>query len=375
MTEKDLNFVKLINAGERIETNNVNFGYLSMRVVFYLMNLHNKSKRTFFVRAGTSREEDSFKADAHLSPEGKQYAKIMGEVLLKHRRMHHAAYLAAGGSESNLKPLIVWTSTRRRTVETADYFGNNGYNVTQRPQLSQLNPGVCEKMSEEELRAEYPDEVAKHEVDPYHHRYPRAEVRFLLIKFYLHLTYPQSYHDVAVRMEPVILELEREKNDVLIIAHESVLRVLYGYLMACDAMDIPKLRFPRNEIIEVCEAHLFNKCSLLTHMQIVPASYQNEAKRIHIPGVSADIVASSPEDLKMPVVNSGYVTPISGIGSPAEPIKTTLRAETLKKIHGDAIRSFASAEDVAPEDDSLQDVAKTLDEKTTKKLEDDAIIG
>jgi broad specificity phosphatase PhoE len=31
-------------------------------------------------------------------------------------------------------------------------------------------------------------------------------------------------------MEPIILELEREENDLLIIAHESVLRVLYGHL-------------------------------------------------------------------------------------------------------------------------------------------------
>lgn len=60
----------------------------------------------------------------------------------------------------------------------------------------------------------------------------------------------QSYHDLAVRLEPSILELEREQNDLLIIAHESVLRVLYGYLMACDAMNIPNLKFPRNEIIE-----------------------------------------------------------------------------------------------------------------------------
>jgi broad specificity phosphatase PhoE len=52
-------------------------------------------------------------------------------------------------------------------------------------------------------------------------------------------------------MEPIILELEREQNDLLIIAHESVLRVLYGYLMACNAADIPKLEFPRDEIIEV----------------------------------------------------------------------------------------------------------------------------
>lgn len=65
------------------------------------------------------------------------------------------------------------------------------------------------------------------------------------------LTCWQSYHDLAVRLEPIILELEREQNDLLIVAHESVLRVLYGYLMACGARDIPKLQFPRDEIIEV----------------------------------------------------------------------------------------------------------------------------
>ena len=65
------------------------------------------------------------------------------------------------------------------------------------------------------------------------------------------LTTQKSYHDVAVRLEPIILELEREQNDLLIIAHESVLRVLYGYLMACNAADIPLLTFPRDEIIEV----------------------------------------------------------------------------------------------------------------------------
>jgi hypothetical protein len=59
-------------------------------------------------------------------------------------------------------------------------------------------------------------------------------------------------------MEPIILELEREENDLLIIAHESVLRVLYGYLMACNAADIPKLEFPRDEIIEVSIINLPN---------------------------------------------------------------------------------------------------------------------
>ena len=106
-------------------------------------------------------------------------------------------------------------------------------------------------------------------------------------------------------MEPIILELEREQNDLLIIAHESVLRVLYGYLMACNATDIPGLSFPRNEIIE-----------------IIPASYQNEATRISIPDLPDETIAPSPEDIKIPVPpslpNSGAVTPM-GLGTPQFP--------------------------------------------------------
>lgn len=176
MDEPDLNYVKMINAGQQIKLNNVSFGYISHRIVFYLMNLHIKSRQTFFARAGTSSQEDSFKADASLSSIGHDYAKKMSETLLKHREDERLAAIANGGPDVPLKPLTVWTSTRKRTVETSDYLSNRGYSVRQRSQMSQLNPGVCEKMSEKRIRAEFPDEVEKHELDPYHHRYPRAEV-------------------------------------------------------------------------------------------------------------------------------------------------------------------------------------------------------
>lgn len=179
MDEPELNYVKMINAGQRIQFNNVSFGYLSNRIVFYLMNLHIKSRQTFFARAGTSSVEDSYKMDATLSEEGKEYAKKMSDALLQHREAERAASIAAGGSDAPLKPLTVWTSTRKRTVETAEYLKEKGFRVRQRSQMSQLNPGVCEKLSERAIRRIYPEEVAKHEIDPYHHRYPRAEVRIV----------------------------------------------------------------------------------------------------------------------------------------------------------------------------------------------------
>lgn len=63
--------------------------------------------------------------------------------------------------------------------------------------------------------------------------------------------------------------------------------------MACNATDIPSLSFPRNEIIE-----------------IIPASYNNEATRIKIPDLPEETVPASPEDYRIPVPPSDCVIPI-----------------------------------------------------------------
>jgi 6-phosphofructo-2-kinase/fructose-2,6-biphosphatase 4 len=54
----------------------------------------------------------------------------------------------------------------------------------------------------------------------------------------------------------------------------------------------------------------------LTLCQIIPSSYNNVAKRIHIPDLPDHVVPGSPEDLKMPVAPSGTVSPFPGIGTP-----------------------------------------------------------
>lgn len=317
MNEKELNYIKMINAGQTFFYNNVSFNYLSHRIVFYLTNTHIKSRATFFVRPGTATEEDSYKADAPLSEEGLKYASVMTETVIKHREQERASRIAAGGSDVPLRPLTVWCSTRMRTLQTADNFKERGYKVRQRSQMAEINPGVCERLSERAIRRLYPEEVEKHELDPYHHRYPRAE----------------SYHDLAVRLEPIILELEREQNDLLIIAHESVLRVLYAYLMHCSTMDIPNLKFPRNEIIEV-----------------IPSAYQNEAKRIHIPGLDPKTVPGSPEDIRIPVPDSGADTPAplpgGGLTAPATPsIIVEKPPERVVNTAAEAVRDKIADED------------------------------
>lgn len=69
-------------------------------------------------------------------------------------------------------------------------------------------------MSIDEIKEAYPEEYERSIKEPFSHRYPRAE----------------SYHDLSVRLEPVIFNLERDRHDILVIAHASVLRCLFSYL-------------------------------------------------------------------------------------------------------------------------------------------------
>ncbi|KAI0911176.1 6-phosphofructo-2-kinase-domain-containing protein [Ustulina deusta] len=318
MNEKELNYIKMINAGQKFFYNNVSFNYLSHRIVFYLTNTHIKSRATYFVRAGAALGEENYKTDAPLSEEGIRYAQVMAETLSKHREQAHAELTAQAGTAIPMRQLTVWCSTRVRTLQTADAFKDRGFEVRQRTQMSQINPGVCERLSERAIRRLYPEEIEKHELDPYHHRYPRAE----------------SYHDLAVRLEPIILELEREQNDLVVIAHESVLRVLYAYLMHCSTMDIPKLTFPRNEIIE-----------------IIPAAYQNEARRIHIPGLDPNTVPGSPEDIRIPVPESRGADTPTPLPDPALSTPVELKGPSFKppqkvvNVAAEAVRDKITDED------------------------------
>lgn len=50
------------------------------------------------------------------------------------------------------------------------------------------------------------------------------------------------------------MELEREKNDVLIIADETVLRCLYAYLFNQPEKEIPSISIPRETLIVITPA-------------------------------------------------------------------------------------------------------------------------
>jgi hypothetical protein len=56
---------------------------------------------------------------------------------------------------------------------------------------------------------------------------------------------------LTVRLEPILIELEREKEDLLIIGHASVIRCLLAYLIGLPASEIPAIEIARGDLLEV----------------------------------------------------------------------------------------------------------------------------
>ncbi|GBN18855.1 6-phosphofructo-2-kinase/fructose-2, 6-bisphosphatase 1 [Araneus ventricosus] len=133
--------------------------------------------------------------------------------------------------EQKIPRLRVWTSLLIRTVQTASEI-----NAPQErwKALNEIDAGVCEEMTYEEIKEKYPQEFAAREENKFKYRYPRGE----------------SYEDLVSRLEPVIMELERQEN-VLVVAHQAVLRCLLAYFLDKKSSEIPYIKVPLHTILKL----------------------------------------------------------------------------------------------------------------------------
>nr|ODN82461.1 6-phosphofructo-2-kinase/fructose-2,6-bisphosphatase [Cryptococcus depauperatus CBS 7841] len=230
-------FIKVMNVGERIEVNRIE-GYLQTRCCFFLMNIHTRPRTIYFARSGQSLIEHSYKADSDLSPAGWEYAERLKAAVIARRKAVREERKVKGGILADENPLLIWTSARRRAHHTAWPFVHSGYKVVQKPIMSEINPGVWDGLSTHEAMELYPDEWVRFLADPYAHRAPRAE----------------SYHDLSVRLESVIFELERCQDDLLIISHASVIRCLLAYLVGLPPNEVPAVEIARGDLVEITPA-------------------------------------------------------------------------------------------------------------------------
>ncbi|CAN8104067.1 unnamed protein product [Discula destructiva] len=218
--EEHLTFLKIMNVGKQVIINRIQ-DYLQSRVVYYLMNLHIRPRSVWLSRHGESmfNLDGRIGGDALLSPRGEQYARALPDLVRE--------------SVGDDRPLTVWTSTLKRTIATARFLPKH-YNQLQWKALDELDAGACDAMTYQEIKDQYPEDFEARDEDKYNYRYSGGE----------------SYRDVVIRLEPIIMELERSE-DILIVTHQAVLRCIYAYFMKRDQEKSPWMHVPLHTLIKL----------------------------------------------------------------------------------------------------------------------------
>uniref|UniRef100_A0A669CQ34 6-phosphofructo-2-kinase/fructose-2,6-bisphosphatase n=1 Tax=Oreochromis niloticus TaxID=8128 RepID=A0A669CQ34_ORENI len=190
--DRNLSYIKIFNVGSRYLVNRVQ-DHIQSRIVYYLMNIHVTPRSIYLCRHGESE------------------LNLVGRI----------------GGDSGL-------SSRGAKVSFL-FFSCVSLSMRSTPYVKKWPlRGVCEEMTYEEIQEHFPEEFALRDQDKYRYRYPKGE----------------SYEDLVQRLEPVIMELERQEN-VLVICHQAVMRCLLAYFLDKSANELPYLKCPLHTVLKL----------------------------------------------------------------------------------------------------------------------------
>ncbi|KAJ2189279.1 6-phosphofructo-2-kinase, partial [Coemansia sp. RSA 532] len=279
----DVQYCKIIDVGKKVIAYNIQ-GFLESQVVFYLMNMNLEPRVIYITRHGESEDNAAGRigGDASLSANGSKYARALARFIDR-RRLEFAVEVeeynrlvaqticstasstpgTCSEAEGAVSPdsaadalrleqsllrrrvqpgFEVWTSMLKRTMETAEFFDAQRYRIKNIRSLNEIYAGKCEGMTYQEIAQKFPDEFEARQLDKFYYRYPGIG--------------GESYADVVMRLQQVIVELERIRHSVLLVTHRAMARTLLAYLMDIPTTHMPSMELPLGYIY-ACEPRPF----------------------------------------------------------------------------------------------------------------------
>lgn len=158
--------------------------------------------------------------DSDLSERGQKYADN-----LTHYFVH------SSGTANLPTPKLIWTSEYQRTIHTAQNVPGSRAAVKD---LNEINAGICEGLTYEEIQERFPQEFAWRDQDKLKYRYPHGE----------------SYLDLLQRVDAVVQAL-LTNTDVLVISHQAVLRCIMAYFKGTTPDQVPYINVPLHTLLVV----------------------------------------------------------------------------------------------------------------------------
>jgi broad specificity phosphatase PhoE len=155
-------------------------------------------------------------------------------------------FVQGDASEPGLVPGRLWTSSLKRTIETARFIehnvvpGKNGKPWTQMEgrqlrNIDEVYAGEFDGLTEEDIKRIAPEVTADRSKDKMGFRYPRGE----------------SYYDILARLSGAMVDLERVREPILIVSHQAVLRLICAWMTKRSREEAIKMSVPQHDVIRI----------------------------------------------------------------------------------------------------------------------------
>ncbi|KAK6463890.1 6-phosphofructo-2-kinase-domain-containing protein [Scheffersomyces coipomensis] len=246
-------YVKMIDVGKKVVSYNIQ-GFLASQTIYFLLNFNLCERQIWITRHGESKDNLTGRigGDSALTKRGDKFSKTLARFMEFQRQEFRKQQLERFSSRLELKynkelfnedddlsslddiptepNFCVWTSMLTRAIETGQYFDEHLFSIKSMRMLNELGGGKFEGMTYDQIQSKYPKEFDARLRNKLTYRYPGVG--------------GESYLDVLTRLRPLISEIERTTDHLLIISHRVVLRILLAYFLNLDKSNIGELDVP-----------------------------------------------------------------------------------------------------------------------------------
>ena len=161
--------------------------------------------------------------DSNITTAGKKYAIELFE------------YIRAN---EDIEQIKIFTSELKRTQQTAKHFPNTNKSIY--GFLNEIDAGDFDNLTYDEIKIKHSEEYKKRKNDKFNYQYPSGE----------------SYFDLKNRVKEIMDIINKEdENNVLIVCHNAVLRVIYSLFFNIDDNEVPHLDIPLHTLFKLTKVN------------------------------------------------------------------------------------------------------------------------
>jgi broad specificity phosphatase PhoE/predicted kinase len=185
-------------------------------------------KNLFLIRHTETKDnvENRIGGDSKLTEKGKEQAVALGAFF------------------KNKKISYIFTSAKIRTIDTARAISamQDDCRIISLKEFDEINAGICERMTYEEIERKFPQVFKKRGADKYHYVYPEGE----------------SYETMKDRITQGIKKsffLNQQAKNIMIVGHQAVNRMILSHFLYRREDDVPYIYVPQDRFYHIVSNH------------------------------------------------------------------------------------------------------------------------